>query len=447
MSTFEVVAKKDWSVEVATAIPEATTLANEKGLNEALDLLLNYEKKCRNTGDTKSLEAVCLHMVKLCKEKQDWVRLNSILELVHKRNTQAKAVIQTVTAESMKYLDVTPSEDVKVGLIKTLKDICEGKIYVEAETALLHFTLSKIYEARGDIDNACNVVQDVHVETYGSLDKMQKATYILEQIRLNLLRRDFVRTLISSRKMNLKTLEEEDFIEVKIKYYTMMVEYYMDKREVWDICQSYYKIASAKLKLDDKEGCGQSLESSIIFLIMAKFNNEQSDMMHRLKKQLTVEFKTITLPPVYSDILRLFTTHEIIPTPFNSQSIIENHSSLAKYSSHKPDTKDVLVKMFHDRVVQHNLRVICRYYQRIRMSRLSELLALPVEVVEAHLAEVASGYDIFLKIDRPAGIVSFVERKKPEEVLSEWSSDIGKMMQLMESTCHLINREMMVHKQ
>jgi hypothetical protein len=92
--------------------------------------------------------------------------------------------------------------------------------------------------------NSIHYLQDVHVETYGSLSKKEKAQYILEQVsisisktpkipikpnflilkyllnpqiqmRLNLIRKDYIRALIHSRKMNTKTLEEEGFGEVK----------------------------------------------------------------------------------------------------------------------------------------------------------------------------------------------------------------------------------------
>ena len=86
-------------------------------------------------------------------------------------------------------------------LIKSLKDICDGKIYVESESAKLHFMLSKMYEEKGNLDSACEIVQDVHVETYGSLSKKEKADFILEQIRLNLLKKDYIRALIHSRKV------------------------------------------------------------------------------------------------------------------------------------------------------------------------------------------------------------------------------------------------------
>jgi hypothetical protein len=48
------------------------------------------------------------------------------------------------------------------------------------------------------------VVQEVAVETYGALDKKEKTDFILEQVRLTLLRKDYVRSLIQSRKINRK---------------------------------------------------------------------------------------------------------------------------------------------------------------------------------------------------------------------------------------------------
>lgn len=51
------------------------------------------------------------------------------------------------------------------------------------------------------VDEACDIIQDVHVETYGSLDKKEKADFLLEQIRLTLAKKDFVRTIIISKKV------------------------------------------------------------------------------------------------------------------------------------------------------------------------------------------------------------------------------------------------------
>jgi 26S proteasome regulatory subunit N5 len=215
----------------------------ERGLDVAVTLIFSLEKKCRLNNDFKNLKEICLHAVRICKDKKDWDKLNSVLAIINKRNAASKITISAVVTESITYVEETPSLHVKIELIKALKDVCEGKIYVEGESAKLHLMLSKIYEERGEIDAACDIVQDVHVETYGSLSKKEKAEYIVEQIRLTLLKKDYVRTLIHSRKMNVKFLDEIGFEEIKIKFFTMMVEYHTAvDANTWEISQAYYKV-------------------------------------------------------------------------------------------------------------------------------------------------------------------------------------------------------------
>jgi hypothetical protein len=48
--------------------------------------------------------------------------------------------------------------------------------------------------------------------------------------------------MIHSRKMNPKTLEEDGFEDVKVKYYTMMVSLHVVDRNTWEVCQDYYKV-------------------------------------------------------------------------------------------------------------------------------------------------------------------------------------------------------------
>ena len=248
MAAMEVVAsgptveKKDFTSELAAAIPESVTVARERSLDDAIVLLLSLEKKCRVNNDITNLKEVCLHMVRLCRDRNDWAKLASVVTVINKRRTQSRHAVSAVVAEVLTYLDAAPSLEVKIDVIKCLKDVCEGKIYVEAESAQLHMMLAIIYEDRGDIAAACDMIQDVHIETYGSLSKEEKAKYILEQIRLNLLRKDYIRAIIQSRKMNRKTIEEPGFEEIKIKYYNMMVEYHTQENDVWEISQCYYKV-------------------------------------------------------------------------------------------------------------------------------------------------------------------------------------------------------------
>eukprot|EP01031_Cornospumella_fuschlensis_P046865 gene46865-57382_t len=192
MAAFE--GKKDFTAEVKVALPQSETIAASQGLEEAIAFLLPLEKKCRVNNDFTNLKEVSVQLVRLSKGKNDWDKLNAMLTLINKRSAQHKVALTAVVQEAMSYLESTPTMAVKVSLMKTLKDVCAGKIYVEGESAKLHFMLAKIYEDQGHIALACDTIQDVHVETYGSLSKNEKALFILEQIRLNLIRKDFIRT-------------------------------------------------------------------------------------------------------------------------------------------------------------------------------------------------------------------------------------------------------------
>lgn len=430
--------KKDYTDELQIIIPESSKIAETISLEEAINVLLGLERKCRTNNDFSNLKEVCLHMVRLCKQKSDWAKLNSTLVVLNKRRAQSKMAITAIVMEALTYVDSTPSKEIKVDLIKTLMEICEGKIYVEAECARLHLMLALMLEEDGDLTGACDNIQDVHVETYGSLSKKEKAEYILQQVRLNLLRKDYIRALIQCRKMNRKTIEEEGFEDVKVKFYTMMVEYHVQEKDSWEICQSYFKIFDTSVTKADPVAKLEALRAAVLFALLSGHDNHQKDMLHRLLLLPDVQAQEALL-----SALTQFTTAEIIPFPFPFMDALTATTAL---TSLPPDVLDHFTAKLRVRVNQHNIRTVSAYYARIRIARLATLLGLDEETTETQLSEMVAAGDICLRIDRPAGIVTFGQAKKAEEVLSSWASDVGRMLHLMESTCHLINRENMVHK-
>lgn len=112
--------------------------------------------------------------------------------------------------ECCTYVDKTPDKETKIKLIETLRTITEGKIYVEVERARLTHILAKIREDEGNVAEAAKIIQELQVETYGSMDKREKVELILEQMRLCLAIKDYIRTHIISKKINTKFFEEEN---------------------------------------------------------------------------------------------------------------------------------------------------------------------------------------------------------------------------------------------
>lgn len=222
-------------------------------------------------------------MVDLCIVKRDWEKLISILTLLQKRCGQIRQVLTAIVRDTMKlfgfffdekleemdidqagknekaekneldYDQVEAHEkdfikhielSTKISLIKNLIQLCEGQLFLESEFATLCFFLSYLYEFRQESTiKACEAVQDIHVETYGSLSRKQKIVYILEQIRLNLKLKDFIRVSIHSKKIMIKNFKEEEFFFLKLKFYNMQIEYFTSQKDTLEIAHAYYQVS------------------------------------------------------------------------------------------------------------------------------------------------------------------------------------------------------------
>jgi 26S proteasome regulatory subunit N5 len=278
-------------------------------------------------------------------------------------------------------------------------------------------------------------LQEVHVETYGSLSKREKVEFILEQLRLTLAKKDFVRANIVAGKISRKNLQEETMEEYKVKFYTLMAELHRHERDAFALAKDYHSIYSTPCILNDEAKWTLALQSAVAFLILSGYSNEQQDMMHRVKEDSNLE-KILS----FQKTIQLFLKKEIINYPMANQEVMEGLSSILEGG---PDLAAFWHDSLHRRIMQHNVRVVSLYYQRIHIARLAELLGLAVDRLEREISAMVSDGSIYAKIDRPKDIVRFAAPKTPEDVLSDWGSDIDNLLHLVETTTHLINKENM----
>jgi 26S proteasome regulatory subunit N5 len=96
------------------------------------------------------------------------------------------------------------------------------------------------------------------------------------------------------------------------------------------------------------------------------------------------------------------------------------------------------------RVIEHNVRVIAKYYTRIQMSRLTQLLDLTEDETEKYISELVTAKTVYAKIDRPARIVNFAKPRDADDVLNEWSGNMKSLLGLLERIDHLITKEEMM---
>jgi 26S proteasome regulatory subunit N5 len=143
---------------------------------------------------------------------------------------------------------------------------------------------------------------------------------------------------------------------------------------------------------------------------------------------------------IHRTTIQLLLKKEIVNYPLVHQQEIESWHAFLQGGQ---DLASHWHESFHRRIIQHNVRIVSLYYKRIHGARLAQLLGLDADRLEREISTMVSDGSVYAKIDRPKDIVRFSAAKMPEEVLTDWSADIDKLLHLVETTTHLINKENM----
>ncbi|XP_067615076.1 26S proteasome non-ATPase regulatory subunit 12 isoform X1 [Eurosta solidaginis] len=473
----------DYSPACDEKIPLAKDMAkkNPEAFHDAIEILLQLEKQTRLGADMVSCSRVLVAICQICFEAQNWNALNEYVSLLARRRSQLKQAVSKMIQECCTYVEKTPDKATKLKLIDTLRTVTEGKIYVEIDRARLTKILADIKEADGDIAGAAAVMEELQVETYGSMDKREKVELILEQMRLCLLKEDFVSTQIIAKKISIKFFDDPAQHDLKLKFYNLMIRLDRDgsflktSRHYQAIAEPPRPVTTApesseeetkkiseegRKKREDEIKAGKAaaealppveltpeqekekkekLICAVLYCVLAPYDNEKSDMMAHLSKN-----KKLEEIPAYSEILRLFMSKELINfDTFN----VDFGSVLAENEMFLESTKHgrKCIAELKDRLIEHNIRIIAMYYSRIHLQRMSELLNLPSNRCEEYLSKLANSDTIRVKIDRPVGIVYFTTKKSASDILNNWANDVNQLMSLVNKTCHLINKEECIH--
>jgi 26S proteasome regulatory subunit N5 len=186
----------------------------------------------------------------------------------------------------------------------------------------------------------------------------------------------------------------------------------------------------------------------VYFVILASHDNEQSDLLHRIKAD--TRYSTLKLKEE-AELLRRFTLHELMPWPAVSEQFAPYLCATDVFSESEEAGKiKGAVQSFErwqdlrKRVIEHNVRVVAKYYTRIHTTRLTELLDLAPEETEKYISELVTAKTIYARIDRPAGIVNFAKPRDADDVLNEWSWNMKSLLGLLERIDHLITKEEMM---
>ena len=289
--------KLDLTAETDAKLQQAESLTQAGQLPEALALLAALEKRCRVGNDNPSLVRVCQGSLQLCYTAQDHEALRTTLQTLATRRSQKTAAVKALVDTALPWCVQEPYTPLPVSndqekstrdqLVVVLRDLTDGKIFLERPRAQLTRALATIEEERGDIAQAATVLQQVHVETYGSLSKREKVEFILEQMRLTLAAQDFVRAAIVANKVSRKHLQEMP--DYKVQFFRLQAIFHRHEKNAFELAKDYHAIYNTPQILEDEKLWMEALQATVLFLALSPYGNEQQDMMNIVAKDLNLE--------------------------------------------------------------------------------------------------------------------------------------------------------------
>lgn len=387
----------------------------EKPFESAIEGLHALERRTRIAKDDKANCAVCVEIVNLCIKEKRWTDLGINATILAKRRGYSRNSISKVVQISMEAIETITDIDTKISLVKVLRDVTEGKIFIEVERARLTNILVEYMESQGQLQEAMELLQDLRLEILTTMEEKERIRMMLHQFKLCLECKDQLRASLCAEKITDQKLTDK---ELKLEFLELLIEYYTDfTKDYLEMAKSYYDI----YQLNNKRS--NELMKAIINAVLAPHSPEQLRFFNEISN-----IKDLALMPEAKNLLSVFMCNELVPWPtFESRfgQFIEEQR-----------TEDMRC-----RVIEHGLHVIAMYYTEIRLVRLAQLLQLSVDELEKRIIDLVFNEDFYAKINRPKGIITFKRQQKVSEVADEFSDDIMKLCRLVDQAHSLIEKE------
>ena len=427
-------------------------MLNESLLKDVeIKKLLDEEKTARLESEFAKSTAVCPKILKTLFDRGDFNNFLALLDfLTGKRNQSREATIAMI-----KYCqnDVLPlvSESQQIELLDHLIKSTDGKIFVEREFALAVRKKTEIHFKKGELEEAAKLIQDIQIETFGSLERSFKVDYILFQMRILLAKKDYVRMLLVSNKIHKNHLDDDGFEKLKVDFYSLMIEYYVHDENFIEVSKCYkilYDfVLKLKTKVDKKEEIKTELianysdvisssnlvtlfENYVLYLSVCPPELETKNMMVELSLKYKKELDQ-------NESLLFIVTKRL-----SDDLIVMNSELFAKFEQFKVFfSAEKMPKIFRKYWIQHDLLIFEKFFAKMNMGKIATMIAVTIDEVESEISDmVINGY-IYAKINRIERTVNFRKKTDHHDILNELSYDMGKMLKGIENTCHLINKE------
>merc|ERR1711957_230628 len=225
--------------------------------------------------------------------------------------------------------------------------------------------------------------------------------------------------------MGYKTLF--DFVKhLDVKYRELSVKENLDDKE------SVLLIVSNEILQIRENNSQDFFQNFIMFLSLCPPEKATKDLFSQLNMNYKHDLESHKL---MSDIVKIRLSDDIIRI---------NNEFLNQFVNMKCFTEDprkIHPGLFRKYLIQHNLGIFKKFFSQVRLERISQMIDINLEEVEQELADMCIEGHIIAKINRINFTVNFKPKQDSADKLNEMNFDLGKMLDIVEDTCHLIHKE------
>jgi 26S proteasome regulatory subunit N5 len=368
-----------------------------------MEILLDREREARQTKNHVLMREVMQDIINQCKNDEE---ILTMVKLLGKRKGQLKDSFRWLINHvfSLKREMYQSQDELLISFcVILLKDVVEGKMYLEEERVEISTLVKELYEHNGDISKALESVFSVPVETFSSLSERRVIVYQLEILRLCIACNDWTRSDIIGKRIRKRYFKENQDKELEVTYYYYMVKVCLGQENFLEASRIY------QLLIDEKE---QNVILGSFFSILSASKEDMSIYLENKNNNERMR-----------RVLKMFISKEIIGKDevFDMMwNVIPGIDEYRKWVVRSVD--------------EHNFEVIGLFFSVINMNDLGMILQCGEDECVEIICSMVNKGTVKCKIDQGRGVLTFT-KAEGEGV------EIGDVLDKIMKANHLIHKE------
>lgn len=382
-----------------------------------MDDLCEREREARLAKDEEKIREVFVKMLETCNSDTEAIALMKVLG---RRKGQLKQAFRwfinyvfdhrhrEAMQDAQKTLDLSSFMKFCHAL---LKDVVEGKMFLEEERIKIASALKDIYIGLGNMKGALDAVFDIPVETFTSIGEAKVIGFQLDQLKLAIMNEEWIKADVCSKKIRKRYFDESGDSAQEVKYDRYMVELCIGKKDYMEASRVLQKVSRVS------EPHKSVVQSSFFSLIASR-----SDKRSRMIETLILD-KNNTEP--VRRTLALFLKSELV-----------QHRSMDVFRNFPEIDFEHFSEAVTCAVDSHNLVIVSRFCTHVNISDLACLLQCKSEDVVDKICWAVNSGILQCRIDQNKQLVKFNKSLNPD-----WMQGLDSVLDNIMDANHMIHTE------